>query len=386
MRFPLRPRLRRLAGLAVALLLTAAAAPAGAAEPAHEFGEVVDYLLAFPVGGDATTGSRSGFWDARADGTHHAQDILAPKLTPVYSAADGTVTHVNYSRDPADLNPERCCTLIIAHDDGWQSWYIHLNNDTPGTDDGLAWGIAPGITPGVHVQAGQLIGYVGDSGNCDTMAGCPPHLHFELHDPADVIVDAYQALLAAEGAARGSREVAAPVCTPADTAPLAALLSGTELLRRGDSGPAVYELQGFLRLRGFDPGPLDGTFSPATYQAVRIFQQRRGLDVDGVVGAATRGAILTLSLQPRFAGLVGGDDGVLVKGERGPQVRELKRWLLLAGHDPLSVGPRFTAATAKAVRAFQQATPGLTVDGRADLATRLALTRALHLVWPGDCP
>ncbi|HSQ38325.1 MAG TPA: hypothetical protein VLS92_10580, partial [Acidimicrobiia bacterium] len=82
MRLPFRPRLHRLAGIAVALLLTAAAAPAGAAEPTHAFGEVVDYLLAFPVGGDATTGSRSGFWDARADGTHHAQDILAPKLTP----------------------------------------------------------------------------------------------------------------------------------------------------------------------------------------------------------------------------------------------------------------------------------------------------------------
>jgi len=168
-------------------------------------------------------------------------------------------------------------------------------------------------------------------------------------------------------------------------APLAYLLSGTGLLRRGDSGPAVYELQGFLKLRGFDPGPLDGTFSSATYQAVQTFQRRRGLDADGVVGPATRGAILSLTQQSRFARLVG-DGDALVQPERGPRVRELKRWLLLAGYDPLSIGPRFTAATAKAVRAFQQATPGLTVDGRADLATRLALTRALHLVWPGDCP
>jgi len=368
------------------LLVAGAAAPAGAQEAAHQFGDMVDYPLTFPVGGEATTGTRSGFWDARADGTHHAQDILAPKLTPVYAAASGTVAYVNYSGNPADLNPERCCTLIIAHDDGWESWYIHLNNDNPGTDDGLAWGIAPGIIPGIHVEAGQLIGWVGDSGNCDTMAGCPPHLHFELRDPAGVIVDAFEALRTAEGLGRGSVEIVAPACTPADTAPLAALLAGTGLLRRSDSGPAVYELQGFLRVRGFDPGPLDGAFNTATYEAVRLFQQSRNLTPDGVVGAQTRTAILTLSQKPGFAALTAGDDHVLIRGTRSAEVRELKLWLRVAGYDPGSTGPRYNAATANAVRAFQAAIPGLQVDGLAGPATRTALAEALHLVWPGDCP
>ena len=374
----------RLAAAGLALLLVCAPVPAGAAGTAHEFGEVIDYPLVFPVGGDADVGTRSHFWDGRAGGTHHAQDILAPKLTPVYSAADGTVAYVNFSRNPAALNPERCCTLVIDHDDGWQSWYIHLNNDNPGTDDGLAWGIAPGILPGARVQAGQLIGFVGDSGDCDTIAGCPPHLHFELHDPADVIVDAYQALRAAAQAVR-TADGTAPACTPSGTAPLSVLLGGTGLLRRGDSGPAVYELQGFLRLRGYQPGPLDGTFSNLTYQAVRLFQQRRGLSVDGVVGAETRGAILAISLRSRLAGLAAAGDAVLAQGDLDPQVPELKRWLRAAGYDPLSSGPRYTAATAGAVRAFQQAA-GLPVDGRADPATRLALARELHLLWPGDCP
>ena len=383
---PLAAGTRRLVVAGLVLLALGAAAPAGAQEAGHQFGDLVDYPLAFPVGAEATTGTRSGFWDARADGTHHAQDILAPKLTPVYAAASGTIAYVNYSGNPAVLNPERCCTLIIAHDDGWESWYIHLNNYTPGTDDGLAWGIAPGITVGVHVEAGQLIGYVGDSGNCDTMAGCPSHLHFELRDPADVIVDAFQALRAAQGLAPGSAEVVAPACTPADTAPLAALLTGTGLLQRSDSGPGVYELQGFLKVRGFDPGPLDGTFSPTTYEAVRLFQQSRRLTPDGVVGTQTRTAVLALSQRPGFAALVADDDHVLTRGTASPEVRELKLWLQAAGYDPGRISRRYNAATVRAVRAFQTATPGLQVDGMAGPATRAALAEALHLTWPGDCP
>jgi peptidoglycan hydrolase-like protein with peptidoglycan-binding domain len=373
-----RCAVRRIAVWITALLLLGAPTAAYATEePAHEFGEMVDYPLVFPVGGDATTGTRSTFWDSRADGTHHAQDILAPKLTPLYAVADGTVEWVNWSRDPEDLNPERCCSLVIAHDDGWETWYLHLNNDTPGTDDGLTWGFAPDIAPGVRVAAGQLIGYVGDSGNCDTMAGCPPHLHFELRDPQGQIVDAYEALRAAEGLVEP--------CAPASLSPLASLLAGTGLLRLGSTGPAVWELQGFLRLRGFDPGPIDGTFSTYTDQAVRLFQERWGLEVDGVVGAQTRSAVLVLALKPGFAILASADGVVLERGMRGPEVRELKRWLAAAGYDPGTATNRYDRPTVRAARAFQEATPGLAVSGKTGLATRLALARAIHLVWPGTC-
>lgn len=185
--------------LAVLGLLLAVPAAAGAdpsARALHSYGEMVDYPMIFPVADGAAYTHLWGDWfyAARPDGDHHAQDIMAPKMTPVVAPVAGTIGYVNWSRTPGDTNPDRCCSLTLDHDDGWESWYIHLNNDTPGTDDGLGWGIAPGISQGVHVEAGQLLGWVGDSGNAEETG---PHLHFELRDPEGTIVNPYEALLAA---------------------------------------------------------------------------------------------------------------------------------------------------------------------------------------------
>lgn len=62
-------------------------------------------------------------------------------------------------------------------------------------------------------------------------------------------------------------------------------------LRVGSSGQNVLTLQQKLRDAGFNPGPLDGDFGPLTDRAVRDFQRARGLDVDGVAGPATAGAL-----------------------------------------------------------------------------------------------
>jgi murein DD-endopeptidase MepM/ murein hydrolase activator NlpD len=119
---------------------------------------------------------------------HQATDIMADKMVPVVAVADGTIGWMH------DEQGGNCCDLAINHDDGWASWYIHLNNDTPGTDDGLGWGIADGIVSGVHVSAGQLIGWVGDSGNAEAVSS---HLHFELHRPDGTKFNPYESLLAA---------------------------------------------------------------------------------------------------------------------------------------------------------------------------------------------
>ena len=145
------------------------------------------YPIVFPVAGENTYSDTFG--DPRGAGrTHEGVDIMADKMTPVVAAASGTVGWMH------DELGGDCCAMELVHDDGYKSVYIHLNNDTPGTDDGLGWGFAPGITTGTHVTAGQVIGYVGDSGNAEWTS---PHLHFELRDPDGVAFDPYPSLLAA---------------------------------------------------------------------------------------------------------------------------------------------------------------------------------------------
>ncbi len=151
------------------------------------------YPMVFPVAGD---NYYSDTWGAPRSGgrTHQGTDIIADKMTPVLAVADGVVYWAH------DEQGGKCCALGIRHDDGWASWYIHLNNDTPGTDDGQGWGFAPGIGVGSRVTAGQLIGWVGDSGNAE--ASNVSQLHFELRRPdgagGTVPINPYPSLVAAE--------------------------------------------------------------------------------------------------------------------------------------------------------------------------------------------
>ncbi len=115
--------------------------------------------IVFPVVGGQIS-FIDDFYQTRSGGrTHSATDIMTAgvKGLPVVAAFDGEVSWIGGS----------CCYLSIDHGGGYETWYIHLNNDTPGTDDGAGWGIAPGIVEGTPVSKGQLIGYVGDSGNAE---------------------------------------------------------------------------------------------------------------------------------------------------------------------------------------------------------------------------
>ena len=87
---------------------------------------------------------------------HHGVDYAAPKGTPVYAIADGTVIFKGWGGGGGN-------TLKIKHPRNLTSGYLHLS------------GFAKGIATGVRVSQGQLIGYVGSTG---TSTG--PHLDFRL--------------------------------------------------------------------------------------------------------------------------------------------------------------------------------------------------------------
>jgi murein DD-endopeptidase MepM/ murein hydrolase activator NlpD len=117
----------------------------------------------------------SSFGFARSGGRRHqGNDLMAPKMTPVFAAADGVVVEV----EDGGTAGRR---VVIDHGRGFETWYLHLNNDTPGTDDGQAdWSetVMPNVTKNRLVKAGEQIAWVGDSGNAESVGS---HTHFELH-------------------------------------------------------------------------------------------------------------------------------------------------------------------------------------------------------------
>lgn len=145
--------------------------------------------MTFPVIGKVSYSDTYGA--PRTGHTHEGQDLMGAKMQLLVAANAGTITRLTIPEASYGYS------LVITDDEGWSYHYLHINNDTPGTDDGLAPladVFAPGLKLGSRVNAGQFVAYMGDSGNAESTA---PHLHFELHDPTGAPVNPYAALLAA---------------------------------------------------------------------------------------------------------------------------------------------------------------------------------------------
>ncbi len=87
---------------------------------------------------------------------HHGIDYAAPQGTPVSAVGDGTVTFSGYQGGYGKL-------VMIRHRNGYRTCYGHLSR------------IVKGITAGVKIDQGEVIGYVGSTG-----LATGPHLHYEM--------------------------------------------------------------------------------------------------------------------------------------------------------------------------------------------------------------
>jgi murein DD-endopeptidase MepM/ murein hydrolase activator NlpD len=115
--------------------------------------------LIVPVAGIARTAMRDMFNDVRGNRRHEAIDILAPRGTPVIAADDGVVKKL-FTSVPGGLT-----VYEFDPNQRFCYYYAHLN------------GYASGLHEGQQLHRGEILGYVGTTGNApkDT-----PHLHFAL--------------------------------------------------------------------------------------------------------------------------------------------------------------------------------------------------------------
>ncbi|MDJ0954275.1 MAG: M23 family metallopeptidase [Acidimicrobiia bacterium] len=153
--------------LALAFALWFAVAPSASAAE--------DFRLVYFPHEDVRSDFHNDWGNARSGGRRHkGTDIFAAKHSKVVAVADGFVTAMGKSGRAGYY-------VRITHQDGWESWYMHLNNDNPGSDDGsggLEAAFPPGLEEGMYIPAGTVVGFVGDSGNAEATS---PHTHFELH-------------------------------------------------------------------------------------------------------------------------------------------------------------------------------------------------------------
>ena len=160
--------------LAATTIIITGLQTAGAPTPAKAERQDTDFTLSvFPVNADEVT-FRDSWGERRSGGRRHkGTDIVAERGSEILAVADGIVTEMDYHHLSGFY-------LTIDHGDGAETMYLHLNNDTHGTDDGRGGTVTayyPTLVVGSEVSAGDVVAYLGDSGNSERTT---PNTHFEI--------------------------------------------------------------------------------------------------------------------------------------------------------------------------------------------------------------
>ncbi len=128
----------------------------------------------FPVQG--ANSFVDSFGAARSGGrSHKGCDIMTARGTPLVAVVSGTIRSTNPSNSGLGG-----ITIHLSGSDGNVYYYAHLSS------------IKSGIKSGVHVDAGQVIGYAGNTGNA---SGGAVHLHFEIRPGGGSAINPYSTLI-----------------------------------------------------------------------------------------------------------------------------------------------------------------------------------------------
>jgi murein DD-endopeptidase MepM/ murein hydrolase activator NlpD/plasmid maintenance system antidote protein VapI len=152
--------------------------------------EIVIRGFVFPVGDPHSFGDSFGAPRMMGTGYEHAHqgtDILAPSGTPLLACERGIITRMG-----SDVLGGT--KIWVKGESGTYYYYAHLSAFEEGMADGLV------------VEAGDIIGYVGDTGNA---RGGPPHLHFEIHPDGGPAVNPYPLLKVVDELSRRAQQRAA---------------------------------------------------------------------------------------------------------------------------------------------------------------------------------
>ncbi len=164
--------------------------------PALVGGRLAINGFAFPVADPHSFASTFGA--PRSGGRlHQGNDIFAPYGTPTPAAERGVVGKMG-------TDTLGGIKLWITGESGTSYYYAHLS------------AFAANVVNGTVVEAGDVVGFVGDTGNAK---GTSPHLHFEIHPSNGPAIDPYPVLKAADDATRQASQQAAapPAARPAGT-------------------------------------------------------------------------------------------------------------------------------------------------------------------------
>ena len=150
--------------------------------------------------------------------------------------------------------------------------------------------------------------------------------------------------------------------------------SGSITLRKGSRGAAVVTLQQNLNTVMKAGLSTDGIFGLNTYEALKYFQSRYGLEDDGIYGPASR-AKMAEALNKRIPALASSSPN-LKKGSRGEQVRLLQQDLNYVMSLHLSTDGIFGNNTYEALKSFQSRY-GLAADGIYGSNSKAMMSKAL---------